>query len=58
VNYVDRSCGLIYVAIPTEKTVIDLKQDNQFSVREVDLRFTESVARVQTIRRQISTGAH
>jgi hypothetical protein len=58
VNYVDRNCGLIYVAIPTEKTAIDLKQDDQFSVREVDLRFSESVAHVQTIRRRVSTGAH
>jgi hypothetical protein len=58
VDYVDRRCrGLIYVAIPNEKTAKDLKQDSRFSMTDVDLRFPESAARVWTIRRQVLTGA-
>ena len=56
-DYVDRRRDLIYIAVPNEKTARDLKQDNRFSVTDVDLRFPESVAQVWTIRRQVLTVA-
>jgi hypothetical protein len=49
--------GLIYGAIQTEKTMKELKEDSQFSVRDVDLRVPECDAGVPTFRRQVSTGA-